>query len=103
MQKLKTTRAEIGLAFDGDGDRLGIVTKDGNIIYPDRQLLLFARDVLSRNPKANIIFDVKSTRNLSPWIRQYGGNPVLWKTGHSLVKAKIKETDAALALSLIHI
>ena len=97
MQKLKTTRAEIGLAFDGDGDRLGIVTKDGSIIYPDRQLLLFARDVLSRNPKANIIFDVKSTRNLSPWIRQYGGNPVLWKTGHSLVKAKIKETDAALA------
>ncbi|HQN64591.1 MAG TPA: phosphomannomutase/phosphoglucomutase [Methylophilus sp.] len=97
MNSLKTSRAEIGLAFDGDGDRLGVVTKDGNIIYPDRQLLLFARDVLSRNPKANIIFDVKSTRNLSPWIRQYGGNPVLWKTGHSLVKAKIKETQAALA------
>ncbi len=97
MHALKTSRAEIGLAFDGDGDRLGVVTKDGNIIYPDRQLLLFARDVLSRNPRANIIFDVKSTRNLSPWIRQYGGNPVLWKTGHSLVKAKIKETQAALA------
>jgi phosphomannomutase/phosphoglucomutase len=97
IEALKTTRAEIGLAFDGDGDRLGVVTKDGNIIYPDRQLLLFAQDVLSRNAGANIIFDVKSTRNLSPWIRELGGNPIMWKTGHSLVKAKIKETDAALA------
>ncbi len=94
---LKTTRAEIGLAFDGDGDRLGVVTKNGNIIYPDRQLLLFAKDVLSRNHAANIIFDVKSTRNLAPWIRKHGGNPMMWKTGHSLVKAKIKETNAALA------
>lgn len=94
---LQTSRAEIGLAFDGDGDRLGIVTKDGHIIYPDRQLLLFAEDVLSRNKGATIIFDVKSTRNLSPWIRKYGGNPLMWKTGHSLVKAKIKETNAALA------
>jgi len=97
IDMLKATRAEIGLAFDGDGDRLGVVTKDGNIIYPDRQLLLFAQDVLSRNPQANIIFDVKSTRNLSPWIRQHGGTPVMWKTGHSLVKAKIKQTSAALA------
>ena len=94
---LKTTRAEIGLAFDGDGDRLGVVTKDGNIIYPDRQLLLFAEDVLQRNKGANIIFDVKSTRNLNPWIHKLGGNPIMWKTGHSLVKAKIKETNAALA------
>ena len=94
---LQTSRAEIGLAFDGDGDRLGVVTKDGHIIYPDRQLLLFAEDVLSRNKGANIIFDVKSTRNLNPWIRKYGGNPIMWKTGHSLVKAKIKETNAALA------
>ena len=94
---LKTTRAEIGLAFDGDGDRLGVVTKEGNIIYPDRQLLLFAEDVLSRNKGANIIFDVKSTRNLSPWIHKLGGKPIMWKTGHSLVKAKIKETNAALA------
>ena len=94
---LQTSPAEIGLAFDGDGDRLGIVTKDGQIIYPDRQLLLFAEDVLSRNKGATIIFDVKSTRNLSPWIRKYGGNPLMWKTGHSLVKAKIKETNAALA------
>ena len=97
IQSLKSTRTEIGLAFDGDGDRLGVVTKDGNIIYPDRQMLLFAQDVLSRNPQANIIFDVKSTRNLGPWIRAHGGNPIMWKTGHSLVKAKIKETDAALA------
>jgi phosphomannomutase/phosphoglucomutase len=94
---VKTTRAEIGLAFDGDGDRLGVVTKDGNIIYPDRQLLLFAEDVLQRNKGANIIFDVKSTRNLSPWINKLGGNPIMWKTGHSLVKAKIKESNAALA------
>ena len=94
---LKTTRAEIGLAFDGDGDRLGVVTKDGNIIYPDRQLLLFAEDVLQRNKGANIIFDVKSTRNLNPWIHKLGGNPIMWKTGHSLVKAKIKESNAALA------
>lgn len=94
---LKKTRAEIGLAFDGDGDRLGVVTKDGKIIYPDRQLLLFAEDVLSRNKGANIIFDVKSTRNLSPWINKMGGNPIMWKTGHSLVKAKIKESNAALA------
>lgn len=97
IDTLKTTHAEIGLAFDGDGDRLGVVTKDGNIIYPDRQLLLFAEDVLSRNTGANIIFDVKSTRNLSPWIQKLGGNPIMWKTGHSLVKAKIKVTDAALA------
>ncbi len=94
---LTKTRAEIGLAFDGDGDRLGVVTKDGKIIYPDRQLLLFAEDVLSRNKGANIIFDVKSTRNLSPWINKLGGNPIMWKTGHSLVKAKIKESNAALA------
>ena len=96
-QSLLTSHAEIGLAFDGDGDRLGIVTKQGKIIYPDRQLLLFAQDVLSRNTGATIIFDVKSTRSLSPWIRQHGGNAVMWKTGHSLVKAKIKETNAALA------
>ncbi len=89
--------SEIGLAFDGDGDRLGVVTKDGKIIYPDRQLMLFAADVLSRNAGAEIIFDVKSTRNLFTWIRAHGGKPTLWKTGHSLVKAKMKETGALLA------
>lgn len=89
--------SEIGLAFDGDGDRLGVVTKDGKIIYPDRQLMLFAADVLSRNPQAEIIFDIKSTRNLFGWIRSHGGKPTLWKTGHSLVKAKMQETGALLA------
>ena len=97
IEVLKNTRSELGLAFDGDGDRLGVVTKEGNIIYPDRQLLLFAQDVLSRNAGATIIFDVKSTRNLSPWIKEHGGKPMMWKTGHSLIKAKIKETNAALA------
>jgi len=89
--------AEIGLAFDGDGDRLGVVTKDGRIIFPDRQLMLFAQDVLSRNPGAQVIFDVKSTRNLDPWIREHGGIPVLCRTGHSFIKAKMKETGALLA------
>ena len=89
--------SELGLAFDGDGDRLGVVTKDGKIIYPDRQLMLYAADVLSRNPGAEIIFDVKSTRNLFGWIRSHGGKPTLWKTGHSLVKAKMKETGSLLA------
>ncbi len=94
---LKAGDAEIGLAFDGDGDRLGVVTKNGNIIFPDRQLMLFAADVLARNPGAQIIYDVKSTRNLDPWIRQHGGVPVMCRTGHSFVKAKIKETGALLA------
>jgi phosphomannomutase/phosphoglucomutase len=94
---LKANDSEIGLAFDGDGDRLGVVTKDGKIIFPDRQLMLFAADVLSRNAGAEIIFDVKSTRNLFPWIREHGGKPTLWKTGHSLVKAKMRETGALLA------
>ncbi len=89
--------AEIGLAFDGDGDRLGVVTKSGNIIYPDRQLMLFARDVLQRNPQAKIIFDVKSTRLLAPWIRQYGGEPVMEKTGHSFIKSAMKRSGALLA------
>ena len=94
---LQTTDAELGLAFDGDGDRLGVVTKDGRIIFPDRQLMLFAADVLSRNPGAQVIFDVKSTRNLAPWIERHGGRPVLCKTGHSFIKAKMKETGALLA------
>ena len=94
---LRDNDSELGLAFDGDGDRLGVVTKGGKIIYPDRQLMLFAADVLSRNPGAEIIFDVKSTRNLFSWIRSHGGKPTLWKTGHSLVKAKMRETGALLA------
>ncbi len=97
IARLKESDAEIGLAFDGDGDRLGVVTKDGRIIYPDRQLMLFAADVLSRNPGGLIIFDVKSTRNLYKWIEGHGGRPMLWKTGHSFIKARIKETGALLA------
>lgn len=97
IHALKTTDAEIGLAFDGDGDRVGVVTKDGSIIYPDRQLMLFAADVLSRNPGAQIIFDVKCTRNLAPWIERHGGKPIMWKTGHSFIKGKLKETGALLA------
>jgi phosphomannomutase/phosphoglucomutase len=88
---------ELGLAFDGDGDRLGVVTKDGEIIYADRQLMLLAKDVLARNPGAQIIYDVKSTRLLAPWIERHGGRPLIWKTGHSLIKAKLKETGALLA------
>src|SRR5215510_6873182 len=94
---LKSGNAELGLAFDGDGDRLGVVTKDGQIIFADRQLMLFAKDVLSRVPGGKVIYDVKCTRNLSPWIKQYGGEPVLWKTGHSFIKAKLKESGAPLA------
>ena len=97
IHALKTTDAEIGLAFDGDGDRLGLVTKEGNIIYADRQLMLFAADVLSRNPGGQIIFDVKCTRNLATWIEQHGGKPIMWKTGHSFIKGKLKETGALLA------
>ena len=97
IKTLKTGKAELGLAFDGDGDRLGVVTKDGEIIFADRQLMLLAKDVLSRNPGAEIIYDVKSTRLLAPWIERHGGKPLLWKTGHSLIKAKLKETGALLA------
>jgi len=88
---------ELGLSFDCDGDRLGLVTKSGRIIFPDRQLMLFAEDVLTRNPGADIIFDVKCTRQLFPWITSRGGKPLMWKTGHSLIKAKLRETGAPLA------
>jgi phosphomannomutase / phosphoglucomutase len=95
--RLSQGDCELGLAFDGDGDRLGVVTPAGHVIYADRQLMLFAADVLTRMPGATIIYDVKSTRNLKGWIRDHGGVPMLWKTGHSLIKAKMKETGAALA------
>ena len=97
IHALADNDSELGLAFDGDGDRLGVVTKNGKIIFPDRQLMLFAADVLSRNPGAEIIFDVKSTRKLFGWIREHGGKPTLWKTGHSFIKAKMKESGALLA------
>jgi len=94
---LRKTDAEIGLAFDGDGDRLGVVTKSGSIIFPDRQLMLFAADVLSRNPGAEIIYDVKCSRNVASWVRQHGGEPRMWRTGHSLIKARLKEIGAPFA------
>jgi phosphomannomutase/phosphoglucomutase len=97
VEALKVTDTEVGFAFDGDGDRLGVVTKNGNIIYPDRQMMLFAADIISKNPKAKIIYDVKSSRLLAEWIKEHGGEPIMCKTGHSLVKAKIKETGALLA------
>ena len=96
IRSLQAGDDEIGLAFDGDGDRLGVVTKDGQIIYPDRQLMLFAADVLSRHPGKEILYDVKCTRHLAPWISAHGGQPLMWKTGHSLVKAKLRETGAPL-------
>jgi phosphomannomutase/phosphoglucomutase len=97
IAKVKSENADIGLAFDGDGDRVGVVTNTGAIVFPDRLLMLFAKDVVSRNPGADIIFDVKCTRRLTPLISGYGGRPVMWKTGHSLIKKKMKETGALLA------
>ncbi|SDK43057.1 phosphomannomutase [Methylophilus rhizosphaerae] len=96
MARLHTSDAEIGLAFDGDGDRLGVVTKQGKVIRSDRQLMLFTEDVLAHQPGSKVVFDVKSTRHLFSWIRDHGGQPVIWKTGHSLMKAKIRETGAAI-------
>jgi len=96
QRALRETDAELGLAFDGDGDRLGIVTKDGETIFPDRQLMLIARDVLQRAPGATVVFDVKCTQRLAPEIAAAGGVPLMYKTGHSLIKAKMRETDAAL-------
>ncbi|MCC8363243.1 phosphomannomutase/phosphoglucomutase [Lysobacter sp. A6] len=97
IQMVKRLDADIGVAFDGDGDRLGVVTKDGNNIFPDRLLMLFAADVLERNPGAVIVYDVKCTGRLPGQILRHGGSPLMWKTGHSLIKAKMRETEAELA------
>ena len=97
IAKVKETNADLGLAFDGDGDRVGVVTNTGTMVFPDRLLMLFAQDVLERNPAAEIIFDVKCSRRLAPWIEECGGRPLMWKTGHSLIKKKMKETSALLA------
>ena len=97
IRVLKETDAELGIAFDGDGDRLGVVTKDGEIIFPDRQIMLFAADVLSRAPGGTVIFDVKCSRHLEPWIRKHGGVPMMWMTGHSLIKIKMKEVDSPIS------
>lgn len=96
IAELKKTGADLGLAFDGDGDRLGIITRGGNNIYPDRQMMLFAQDVLARVPGAPILFDVKCTQRLAPAIAAAGGRPVMYKTGHSLIKAKMRELDSPL-------
>jgi phosphomannomutase/phosphoglucomutase len=94
---VKQYNADIGIAFDGDGDRLGVVDSNGKIIWPDRQMMLFAKDVLASKPGSEIIFDVKCSRHLGEQITKLGGRPVMWKTGHSLMKAKLKETGAKLA------
>jgi phosphomannomutase len=97
IHAVKAQGADLGLAFDGDGDRLGVVTKEGHNIFPDRQIMLFARDVLSRVPGAPIIFDVKCSQRLAVAIKEAGGVPVMYKTGHSLVKAKLKEMNSPFA------
>jgi phosphomannomutase/phosphoglucomutase len=97
IASVKQNKADIGLALDGDGDRLGVVTNRGEIIWPDRQLMLYAMDVLSRNPGALIIYDIKSTNHLAKLITEYGGQSLMWKTGHSIMKAKLEETGALLA------
>jgi phosphomannomutase len=97
IARLQDSDAELGLAFDGDGDRLGIVTRSGNSIYPDRQMMLFAQDVLSRVPGATIVYDVKSTQRLGPAISAAGGKPLMYKSGYALLKAKMQEIEAPLA------
>ena len=97
MHHVRKSHADVGLAFDGDGDRLGVVTASGKIIWPDRQLMLFAQDVLQHCPNATIIYDVKCSRHLAAFIQQHNGRPLMWKTGHSLIKAKLVETGAKLA------
>jgi phosphomannomutase / phosphoglucomutase len=97
IHAVKAHKADLGLALDGDGDRLGVVTDKGEIIWPDRQLMLYAIDVLSRHPDALIIYDVKSSQHLVDVIKKHGGRSLMWKTGHSIVKAKLEETAALLA------
>ena len=96
VRAVREQGADLGLAFDGDGDRIGVITSAGEIVWPDRLLMLFAQDVLSRNPGSGIIYDIKSSRNLEQVIEQHGGKPMLWKTGHSLIKARMRETGALL-------
>jgi phosphomannomutase/phosphoglucomutase len=97
IEKVKEVQADLGFAFDGDGDRLGVVDSQGNILWPDHQMMLFAQDVLSRNQGAEIIFDVKCSNHLKKIIEDSGGKPLMWKTGHSLIKGKMKEANAPLA------
>ncbi len=96
IRTVQTTGADVGVAFDGDGDRLVLVTPKGDIIWPDRLLMLFAKDIVSRNPGADVLFDVKCTRELNSLISSYGGRPIMWKAGHSNMKSKMQETGALL-------
>ncbi|MDH2432579.1 phosphomannomutase/phosphoglucomutase [Pokkaliibacter sp. MBI-7] len=97
IKAVKEHGADLGLAFDGDGDRVGVITNAGHVVFPDRLMMLFAQDVCGRNPDAQIIYDVKCSRLLAPAISKAGGKPMMWKTGHSLIKAKMKESGALLA------
>lgn len=97
IDKVQKEAADLGLAFDGDGDRLGVVDSRGHVIWPDRQLMLYAMDVLSRHPEATILYDIKCSRHLARVIAEHGGKPMMWKTGHSLIKAKMREAGALLA------
>ena len=97
IKLVRLEKLDLGIAFDGDGDRLGVVDSDSNVIWPDRQMMIFSKDVLKDNPGASIIYDVKCSRNLHKWIIDYGGCPIMWKTGHSFMKSKLKETGAFLA------
>ncbi|SRR5579883_186456 len=97
IRAVHENNADLGLAFDGDGDRLGVVTNRGEVIWPDRQLMLFAKDILKDNPGGKIIYDVKCTYHLDKIIHEAGGEPIMWKTGHSLIKSKLAETGALLA------
>jgi phosphomannomutase/phosphoglucomutase len=97
IESVKHYQADIGIAFDGDGDRLGVIDSNGKIIWPDRQMMLFSKNVLTGNPGAQILYDVRSTRHLAEQITKFGGRPLMWKIGHSLIKAKLKETGAKLA------
>ena len=97
VKRVQAGDAELGIAFDGDGDRLGVVTRDGHVVFPDRLLMLFAADVLDRNPGAVVVYDVKCSGRLQGHILRHGGSPLMWKTGHSLIKAKMRETGAELA------
>jgi len=97
IRHVMSTDCELGLAFDGDADRVGVVTKSGQIIWPDRQLILYAEDILKRQPGATIIFDVKCSRHVARAVQAAGGTPLMWQTGHSLIKAKLAETGAPLA------
>lgn len=97
IELVRAQNADLGIAFDGDGDRIGVVSPEGNIIWPDRLMMLYAADILSRNHGAQIIYDIKCSSNLTRVIWEKGGEPIMWKTGHSLIKAKMKQSGALLA------